>query len=167
MIDYPPIVNSIAIAVLSALMAFLAAAFWTRRAKIELIADTENKARQEMLGRVQELENKLLLLNQAVVPISAAFQAILVKELTHNHTPEMDELMTRIGPPNMLSAAELHRLDELLKERVVEFADPLITDSERDAAAMLTMVMKRVAIEAKQLTTEIQVVSLPLEKDPK
>ena len=105
------------------------------------------------------------------IPISTAFQTVLVKQMTHYHTPEMDGLMKKIGPPNTLTEAEEHRLTILLKERTQDMGSE-ITPSERDAAAILPMVMKRARIEADtlagaealklRLVTVAAVVGLPI-----
>ncbi len=93
--------------------------------------------------RVTELEIKLAGINQVFVPISAAFQAILIKELTHLHTPEMDALLVKLGPPMILTELEMERLGTLLLERERDMHEE-IDDLERDAALMLPLVMKRV-----------------------
>ena len=79
--------------VFSASLGFLAQRYFSSRK--ELRADalelaTEKKA---IMVRIAELETKLALVNAVVVPISTAFQAILIKELTHFHAPEMDALI--------------------------------------------------------------------------
>jgi hypothetical protein len=115
-------------------------------------------------SQVRRLDSIELRLNEAV-PISVAFRAALIKKLTHNHTPEMDELMTRI---DLLSPVEEERLTKLLRERVVEYDDPEIDDAERDAAIMLPMMSKRVKSEAMVHTRglEVQVVLIPAPGSP-
>ena len=99
------------------------------------------------------------------VPISTAFQAILIKELTHFHTPEMDALMAKIGPPNTLTVVEQERLAVLLNERMKDMG-PLISDSERDAARILPAIMKRAKIEQNVITgaeeTKVSLVSVAM-----
>jgi hypothetical protein len=94
--------------------------------------------------RIVGLEAKFAIMASQVTPLSAAFRSVLIRELTHNHTPEMDALLARLENGPFLSQEEEERLYVLLRERVIEFDDPLITDRERDSAAMLPMVMKRV-----------------------
>ncbi len=146
-----PLFNSIVLLVIGAVLTFLSAAYWMARA--------EKKA---LLARVVELERLNSLVTQAVVPISAAFQAILIKELTHFHTPIMDALMVKLGPPNTLTTAEEVELVAALKQREQDM-DGLIDDAERDAARMLPMVMKRVKAESESpnMETTIQVVARP------
>ena len=158
--------NTLAITVIGAGLSFFAGWFLyyldgKRHAAAILAAATS-----KLTDRVFELERQLSLVNQAVVPISAAFQAILIKELTHYHTPEMDELMLKLGPPIVLTIEESKRLTILLEERTQDM-NSIISDSERDAAHMLPMVMKRVladklrsGIEAEPLV-RIMVVEQP------
>ncbi len=109
--------------------------------------DEEAKA---LRFRVTELEVKLAGINQVVVPISAAFQAILIKELTHLHTPEMDALLVKLGPPITLTKTEMERLSMLLIERERDMHEE-IPDSEREAALMLPLVMKRVLADENRI----------------
>lgn len=115
------------------------------RARAKELAD----AQALLLARVIEAEKELAVfkatMSTALLPVSAMFQAALVTHLTHNHTPEMDDLLARI---NALTETEEQRLFVLLQERVVEFDDPEIGDLERDAAVMMPYVMKRVKAEA-------------------
>jgi len=84
------------------------------------------------------------------VPLNMAMQAMLIKELTHYHAPEMDVLMQNLGPPSTLSESEEARLAVLLDERTREMG-PLISPSERDAAAILPVIIKRAKAEAEML----------------
>jgi hypothetical protein len=94
-------------------------------------------------ARIVVLEKQSALLHSQVIPISAAFQAILIQELTHFHTPEMDELMRKLGPPITITEDEMARLVTLLEERERDLGED-VPQEERDAAHMLPMVMKRV-----------------------
>lgn len=106
-------------------------------------------AKVTLLARVQELERNSALLSQQTIPISAAFQAILIQDLTHFHTPEMDELMVKLGPPFILTEKETNRLIELLAERERDLG-PEVSQSERDAARMLPLVIRRVAADLER-----------------
>jgi hypothetical protein len=99
----------------------------------------------DLLARLVELERRFSLIGQAIIPVSTAFQTMLVRELTHFHTPEMDSLMAHIGPPSTLSEEETNRLVVLLRQRASE---PDVPASERDAAYMLPAVMRRATAEA-------------------
>lgn len=148
----PPWVIDAAMVVFSASLGFLAQRYFSSRK--ELRADalelaTEKKA---IMFRIAELETKLALVNAAVVPISTAFQAILIKELTHFHTPEMDALLVKVGPPMILSEAEQAKLTVMLKDREQDLG-PEISDSERDAAYILPAVMKRARVEQELLSS--------------
>jgi uncharacterized protein YfkK (UPF0435 family) len=137
-------VNTVAICVLTALFSFTTAAYFFRKASQEV-------AERLMQAKIAELETKLAIVNQAVVPLNAAMQAMLIKELTHYHTPEMDELMRALGPPSTITEDERTRLTVLLEERSRDMG-PLISDSERDAATILPIVIKRAQADAELLT---------------
>lgn len=111
--------------------------------------------------RQTALEVRFKALTDRVTPISAAFRSELIRDLTHNHTPELDALIAMLGDDEMMTPEQERRLDELLKERVVEFDDPLITDRERDSASMLLMVNKRVKAEQAARAFEIAAVAVP------
>ena len=98
---------------------------------------------RRLTGRVSELEGQLSKMGESAVPISAAFRALLIKDLTHFHTPEMDELMVKLGPPYDLLDAEADRLSQLLAERSHDLS-AMIDDNEREAAVMLPLVINRV-----------------------
>jgi hypothetical protein len=139
--------NSVAVLLVGSVLSFVAAWFWfSKNAAVKLASDIAAE-HARVLTRLTEVEAKLALVNQAVIPISTAFQAILIKELTHFHTPEMDALMVKVGPPNLLTPEEEARLAVLLTARTEDMG-PLISDSERDAAKILPIVMKRARAEA-------------------
>lgn len=157
------LLNSAGVVVLGAALTFVAARYWYLRSVATKTADELASNNALLMARVAELELRTSLVQQAVLPISAAFQAILIKELTHFHTPVMDELLAKLGPPVTLSAAEEKELLTALREREVE-VDDAISDSERDAARMLPMVMKRVRIETELSdNVALQIVSVPAE----
>lgn len=161
------LVNSVGVAALTTILSFMAAWFWWK--KNEATKESERIARghSELMGRVNDLERQLASVSQAVVPISTAFQAILIKELTHFHTPVMDALMVKVGPPNILTEEEEIQLAHALEERTRDMGTE-ISDSERDAAVMLPMVMKRAKIEAEELANapvELKVVAVKPETE--
>jgi hypothetical protein len=131
-------------------ISFLAALYWRKRDDLakKTLEIAENH--EELTNRVAAIETQLALVGQTILPMSTAFQAILVKELTHFHTPEVDALLVKVGPPNILTVQEAKDLEVALEKRVRE-VDPLIGESERDAARMLPMVMKRAKLEAEVL----------------
>ncbi len=147
----------IVLLLLSALLSFISVAYWTRLARRDRELDRkredaekqlqhETHAREDIINRLLKLETSLAVIDQKVVPISTALQAILVKELTHYHTPIMDTLLSRIGPPSMLSEEEEVLLTEALLERTHDMGQ-LISDSERDAAFILPAIMRRAKVE--------------------
>lgn len=148
-------VNAVILTLLTAALGVLGTSFWNARA--------EKKA---LLARVTELERLNALVTQAVVPISAAFQAILVKKLTHFHTPVMDKLLEKLGPPITLTDDEEKELIEALKQREID-VNGLIDDAERDCARMLPIVMRMVKAETEipDADKKIQVVTVAPEED--
>ena len=151
--------NSIAITVLSAVLSFIMAwFFFSRKSKI---AEANLRAAAVIATdkRVNELEQKLAALTSAVTPLSAAMKAVFIKELTHFHTPELDELLVRVAD-DTITEKEEPRLFELLYRRATEL-DGAIPESERDVAIMFPMMRKRVKAEKLLTATEIQVVSMP------
>lgn len=124
--------------------------------------------RDKLTDRVTELEKQSALMDHTVTPLSVAFQKMLVDQLTHYHTPEMDALMVKLTDLT-LTAEEKARLLVMLEERTRDMGD-LITPSERNAAAMLPMVMQRVEEEAellKEKTPTLAVVAIPPPAEPK
>lgn len=137
-------------ALFGALLVFVSTLYWTERKAHRARAEALAKASEALVLRMNTLESQLALVNQAVVPISTAFQAILIKELTHYHTPEMDELLAKVGPPSRMSPGEIDRLGTLLQARTIDMG-PLISEQERGAATILPTVMVRAAAEYELL----------------
>lgn len=168
--------NSVGLILLAAIVGLFITWYWrVRDARIKQAEkaslETQRKAEElaaanvTLLKRVDDLEKQLGLVGQAVVPLSAAFQAILVRELTHLHAPQLDALLARIGPPSALDPEEEAELFRLLKERA-EAEDEEVPELERDAAVMLPLVMKRVKVEmAGDLPAHLVVVTTPLAPD--
>jgi hypothetical protein len=148
----PPLLINVALLVMSACLGFLANRYFVRRKEIRADSQIAALDKAATMARIVDLESKLALVNAAVVPISTAFQAILIKELTHFHTPEMDALMVKIGPPNTLTSGDEKRLETMLKERMDDMG-PEISDRERGAAMILPEVMKRAKLEQDVLAT--------------
>jgi hypothetical protein len=112
------------------------------------------------------MELQIALLTQQVSTLWTAAQAILIKQMTRYHAPEMDALMKKIGPPFILTAVEEHRLYVLLEERARDMGEQ-IDASERDAAAMLPLIIRRVREELtlKAQDTQIMMVAVPRTED--
>jgi hypothetical protein len=136
------IANSVVLIIISVVLTAVAAAVATN-------SINKRKAEAERDKRIVELEKQIALISASVIPISTAFQAILIKELTHMHTPRLDELLTKVGPPSTMTTGEEEEFYRLLREKV-EDLDGLIPEAERDAATMLPLVMKRAKIEAAE-----------------
>jgi hypothetical protein len=148
-----PLVNSIVLTTFGSALSFVVAWYWfTRHARVR-DADRAREEQSILRGRVTELEKQLIAIGTQVVPMNAAFQAILIKELTHAHTPRMDELLVKLGPPYILTDQEAAELSTALEARYKNI-DALVDESERDAAKILPLVMKRVKAEAELLMAD-------------
>lgn len=109
---------------------------------------------------VRAVNLRLSFLTRPIILISAAYQEMLVAELTHFHTPELDELMTRIGPPCTLTMEEAERMEMLLEARSGNVAE--ITAAERQAARLLPFIIRRTIAETSSKgRTEDVLVSRP------
>lgn len=95
----------------------------------------KEEAHQKLLDRIAELERSMGAVNLAVMPLTAAYQQMLIAKLTHFHTPEMDALMQKITP-DTLTREETLRLGVLLEERERDMGN-LISPQERIAAHLL------------------------------
>jgi hypothetical protein len=145
-----PLINSIVLLVIGTGLTFLSTLFWTQRNAAVERAKGLAIEHEKLVARMGEVEAKLGLVTQQVIPFNALMQSILIKELTHYHTPELDALMLKIGPPSTLTDAEQARMTELLEERTRDMG-PEISARERGAAAILPEVILRAKAELEQL----------------
>jgi hypothetical protein len=150
----PWVVNGVEI-VLTAALGFAATAFWRWRRNAERAAAKAKKANDDLIAAMQAQisaqEGKLLMLGASVQPLTAAMAAMLVKSLTHFHMPRTDLLLSRVGPPNMLTADEEHELRELLRVRSAETAEAILP-LERNAADLLPLIIERNRLEGPELS---------------
>lgn len=157
------IIGGILLLVIGGLANMLSTWFWKWRDEAKAAVLRREHYQQTIDTRMEDVEKQLALVSQAVVPISTAFQAILVKELTHFHTPAMDALLRKLGPPYTLTLEEEVELAAALQQRMKDMAVE-ISDSERDAAQMLPLVMKRVRTEVSAFgPVNLYMVSVPVE----
>lgn len=142
--------NSVALLVIAGILTFAAALFWWQ--KNQAVKEKEKLAvgHQSVVDELKEMQIAMAGIRAAVVPISAAYQAILIKELTHFHTPEMDELMEKI-PSDSLTPEEEDRLFNVLLPQREKDMGPLISETERDAAHILPVIVKRARAEAAKV----------------
>lgn len=110
----------------------------------------QRRRRDLVVLRTMQDQIAAITIRQAM-PINAAFQALLTKELTHAHTPELDALLARAGPPSNLSPGEWERMRQLLDERYQDTADEQIDDNERDAAFIYPIIVKRASQEYERI----------------
>jgi hypothetical protein len=133
---------------LTAIFSFTAALYWAKRKATQDKAAITVAEDAALHLRVIELESKLGILTQTIQPITAAFQAVLIKQLTHYHTPKLDALLAKIGPPSVLTRADEVELAMELDKRTKDMGAS-INASERLAATMLPFVMSRVRHEGE------------------
>jgi hypothetical protein len=133
--------NSIAVGLIGVVLSFLASWFWFQKTEAVKKADVLARAHGELLARVAELEIKERLASAAWLPITSAFQATLIKSLTHEHTGEVDALLVKVGE-STLTGRDEERLLHLLDERTRD-TDHRISEAEREDAAIFPIVMKR------------------------
>jgi hypothetical protein len=135
------------------------AAYWMASRKDKKAGQDANAA------RLAVVESQLALLQQSIQPISVAFQSILIKQLTHYHTPKLDALLKKLGPPFALSNEEEEELITELKLRTQEVA-PTVDESERVSAAMLPYVMQRVKLEREELARKQSLILVAVPHEP-
>lgn len=147
---FGPLINSIMLLVFGAGMTALSTWFWfVRNTALQKARDIAAD-HDTVKARLAAAENQLMRIDQVIVPINTMMQALLVKQLTHAHTPEMDQLMAKLGPPSQLTDEENERLLELLEERSKDKEHPR---EERKAAEILPVIMERAQAEQDLLTT--------------
>jgi len=149
--------------VLGAILTFTMNLFFFK--KNAQVKETERIATEhrELVERVGKMEVTLTMIGQSILPMSTAFQAILVKELTHFHTPVVDALLEKLGPPLTITEEEMETLKAELIKRTEEL-DPLVGEAERESAIILPYVIKRVKRErdggGQLMGEQIQLVSV-------
>jgi len=129
-------INSGAIALLGIAVTAGVTFVFTQRTNHRQDARDLAAGHRELVQEVASLKERLAALDAEVMPISTAFTQVLVAKLTHMHTPELDALLAKIGPPFTLSTDEEASMYVLLHKRQIE-VDDLIDSEERDAAAIL------------------------------
>jgi hypothetical protein len=161
-----PFVNSVVLLIVGAGLAFMAAWFWNSRSAAVARAKEIATANEALLARTAALEEQLRRINDVVSPIYSVMQTLLVKELTHDHAPEMDELMRllELEPPDLTPDADA-RLHKLLEQRAVD----AVSEHERESAVMMPIILKRARVETAEKTEadrilhekEVVLVSVP------
>lgn len=147
-------------AVLTAIFSAIGAVFWRRRNALEKAKGELAEVARAQDKRIQELEKNLAVLTETVRPFWSAAVANLVAELKHPHTPELDDLLARVGPPSDLSDKEMKRAERLLLEVA---QDTTLPASERGAAFILPTVIARATAEYENPVEKgpVQLVTVP------
>jgi hypothetical protein len=135
---------------LGAFITFAFAWYWYQKRIADEKAKEIAEAHKKLGEKVDDLENRLALLTQSVLPMNTAFQTILVRELTHYHEKRTDYLLEQLGPPNIISEAEEEELSNALEKRTHDMGEE-IGQSEREAAIILPYIIKRVRAETKKI----------------
>lgn len=164
MLDLTGFWQPFALVVVTAVFAFIAAMYWNSRKKVDDEKIRIESDAAKMRDEIDDLKRQIAVLNIPVKQMNEAFQAMLIKQLTHFHTPELDILLAKIGPPMTLDEGELYRLQVLLRARERDMGS-LINESERDAARMLPLVMKRVLSDQEHPITPLDLVVVAVPKD--
>lgn len=152
--------QSIGLAALAAGLSFLSASIWHRRNKRDADKKEAEALRTRRAEGVDERLRAMELTLASVAPLAEVFRASLIKDLTHFHTPVLDDLLRRI---DTLTNPEREDMFRLLKERAVSL-NGRIDEFERDAATMLPLVMRREERDrtmAAPVEQDLIVVSIP------
>jgi hypothetical protein len=142
----PFIVNGVEL-VLGAGLTFLASAYWRWRRKSDAVAAKNAATIKALQEQLTVQQGQLQMLGVAVQPLTAAMASMLVKSLTHYHTPDTDVLLAKVGPPNTLTQEEEEDLRGLMNERSNDRA-ARISPLERNAAQLLLLIVERNRLEA-------------------
>ncbi len=164
--DFWPALNSVVLVIIAAALSGIVTWIFALRSSAKEEAKLARERREKtavlieekhlrLVADVAEVKEKLLLLTAQVVPFNTAFQQILISQLTHSHTPELDALMTKIGPPITLTEEEEARMYRLLNERQADMGEE-ISQEEREAALILPYVMHRARAEQLRLANTLQ-----------
>ena len=143
-------VNSAAIALLGIVATAGVTFIFTQRSNARQDKEDRAEEHRELLQEVAGLKERLATVDAQIVPISTAFTQVLVAKLTHLHTPELDGLLAKIGPPFTLSSEEEARMYVLLRRRQIE-VDDLIPEDERDAAKIFPVVLRMARAEQEHI----------------
>jgi hypothetical protein len=123
--------------VFGGVVSFFVTSYWDRK---------KNRTAQD--AKIAALELQIGVLGSQVLPISEVFRSMLIKQLTHYHTPILDALLKKLEDKTITEAEEVE-MNAALKQRTLDM-DAEISDSERDAAHMLPMLNRRIKEEEKE-----------------
>ena len=132
--------NTLAVSCVGIFLTFLASLFFFQKQQAIKAAETLAVAHKELLERVGVLEKKEAVAAAQFVPIASAFQATLIKLLTHAHTGELDALLVKVAD-HTLTPEEEPRMLALLDERTRDM-DERITEEDREIAGIFPTVAK-------------------------
>jgi len=146
-----PTENTIAIMFLTAALGLVTTMYWrSQDAKQRALTKADEASRQNA-QEIQKLRDAVTELQTKVSPLWASVQQRISNDLHHPDVKfhEMDGLLEKLESLT-ISNGERHRLKELLDARSVDM-DPLVTQSQRDSAKIMAIVMEKVVKETAQL----------------
>lgn len=142
--------NEKALAVQKATLETASALALATEEKAQIIAEGHEK----IMLRVQELETQQRVTSQTILPLNTIYLDALRHELTHVTTPRLDELMKKLGPPDIQTPEEEVEMNTLVIERSKDMAHT-INDSERDAATIFPIAVKKFKAEQAMIAAGI------------
>lgn len=127
---------------------FLATWFWKYKSK-------NDAYKVSIDNKLASLELQIVALNTQISPFWAAVQTKIAKDLTHPHIQfkEMDELLLELENLTITINGRA-RLLELINERIISI-DPKVSQSEKNSAKIMKIVMEKVVTEANESASEI------------
>jgi hypothetical protein len=150
-----------------AVVGFFGTRYWRKRDRMQKMIDRRAASSALTLDKVLELESQLAQLKLTVTPITDAMQQLLIKKLTHFHTPILDALMQR-ALSGIITPEENAKMERLLVEREKEL-DTEVNEYERICARILPDVIRLVILshdeETDPAALQLLVVSVPVVTD--
>lgn len=101
--------------------------------------------------KVVELQREVAIMKAAAIPITAAFQAMLVSGLRHHHAPALDEVLDKMTAGERLTPKDLKIREEGLAKRQ---NDPNADEAERIKAKILPDIERLAELEKEEGLTD-------------
>lgn len=104
-----------------------------------------------MMTRLRALEAQLAAVGAQIAPVSAVYQAAIIKTLTHSETPIVDKLLVKVGRRGVLATITPAEKEELLVALETRADDPEVGEYETCAAKALPYVMRMNEIDKERM----------------
>lgn len=101
--------------------------------------------------RLTELEKKIAVMEAAAIPITAAYQTMILSGLRHHHAPALDEVLDKMADGKPLTAEDLKIRKKGLAERQ---NDPETPEAERIKAKILEDIERLGVLEKEEGLTD-------------